>query len=89
VSPKLLTLSEPTAGIDIGARTTIYEEIRRRADDGLGVLMSSSDAEDLIAVCDRVIVLRDGLIARALDGPEITKQAIVAAMEGVHGEQSD
>jgi ribose transport system ATP-binding protein len=89
VSPKILTLSEPTAGIDIGARTTIYEEIRRRAEDGLGVLMSSSDAEDLIAVCDRVIVLRDGVIARALDGPEITKQAIIAAMEGVHGEQSD
>jgi ribose transport system ATP-binding protein len=89
VSPKVLALSEPTAGIDIGARTTIYEEIRRRAQEGLGVLVSSSDAEDLIAVCDRVIVLRDGSIATELDGPEITKQAIVAAMEGVHGEQSD
>jgi ribose transport system ATP-binding protein len=88
VSPKVLALSEPTAGIDIGARTTIYEEIRRRAEEGLGVLVSSSDAEDLIAVCDRVIVLRDGKIAAELDGPEVTKQAIIAAMEGVHGEQS-
>jgi len=86
VSPKVLTLAEPTAGIDIGARTAIYEQLRQRADDGLAVLMSSSDAEDLIAVCDRVLVLRDGMIAAELDGPQITKQAIVAAMEGVHDE---
>jgi ribose transport system ATP-binding protein len=88
VSPKVLALSEPTAGIDIGARMTIYEEIRRRADGGLAVLMSSSDAEDLIAVCDRVVVLRDGVIATELDGPEISKQAIVSGMEGVHDDQS-
>ncbi|MGE4426794.1 MAG: sugar ABC transporter ATP-binding protein, partial [Solirubrobacteraceae bacterium] len=58
--PTILAVSEPTAGIDIGARTTIYERLRARADDGLAVLMSSSDAEDLVASCDRVIVLRDG-----------------------------
>jgi ribose transport system ATP-binding protein len=86
VAPKLLAVSEPTAGIDIGARAGIYEELRRRADDGLAVLMSSSDSEDLIASCDRVIVLRDGVITASLEQAGIGKPAIVAAMEGVHGD---
>ncbi|MGE0065844.1 MAG: sugar ABC transporter ATP-binding protein [Solirubrobacterales bacterium] len=86
VKPRLLAVSEPTAGIDIGARAGIYEELRKRADEGLAVLMSSSDAEDLIAACDRVIVLRDGAIAADLQLANVSKSAIVAAMEGVHGD---
>lgn len=82
VGPRVLALSEPTAGIDIGARTTIYEELRQRAEDGLAIVVSSSDAEDLVAMCDRVIVLRDGEVVGELDGPQISKSAIVAAMEG-------
>jgi ribose transport system ATP-binding protein len=82
VEPRVLALSEPTAGIDIGARTTIYEELRKRAKEGLAILVSSSDAEDLVAICDRVIVLRDGVLVGELDGPDISKSAIVAAMEG-------
>lgn len=87
VEPRLLTLSEPTAGIDIGARTTIYEEIRSRAEEGLAVLMSSSDSEDLLAVCDRVVVLRDGEIVAELNRTELSKKAVVIAMEGAHGEE--
>jgi ribose transport system ATP-binding protein len=86
VNPKLLALSEPTAGIDIGARTTIYAELRSRAEQGLSVLMSSSDPEDLIAVCHRVLVLRDGRVMTELVGPQITKRAIATAMEGVHSD---
>jgi ribose transport system ATP-binding protein len=89
VHPRLLAVSEPTAGIDIGARAGIYAELRRRADDGLAVLMSSSDAEDLVAACDRVIVLRDGVIAASLQASDIVKSAIVASMEGVHGDHDD
>jgi len=89
VDPKLLALSEPTAGIDIGARTTIYEEIRHRAEEGLAVLMSSSDSEDLLAVCDRVIVLRDGVIVTEIDRTQLSKKAVVIAMEGAHGEENE
>ena len=88
VHPTVLALSEPTAGIDIGARTAIYEELRRRADEGLAVVMSSSDAEDLIAVCDRVVVLRDGVLVAELGGAQLNKSAIIAAIEGVHGDES-
>lgn len=86
MSPTVLALSEPTAGVDIGARNVIYGEVRRRAADGLAVLMASSDVEDLLASCDRVIVLRDGVITAELTGSEMTKPAIVGAMEGVHSD---
>jgi ribose transport system ATP-binding protein len=85
VEPRLLAVAEPTAGIDIGSRAGIYQELRQRADDGLTVLMSSSDVEDLVAACDRVLVLRDGRIAADLRLQTVTKQAIVTAMEGVDG----
>ncbi|MDX6639118.1 MAG: ribose transport system ATP-binding protein [Solirubrobacteraceae bacterium] len=86
VQPRLLVLAEPTAGVDIGARGAIYDELRRRAGDGLAVLMASSDVEDLLAACDRVIVLRDGVVVAELAGREINKPAIVGAMEGAHRE---
>jgi ribose transport system ATP-binding protein len=88
VAPRILVMSEPTVGIDIGARTAIYKLVRERAADGLAVLVSSSDVDDLVAMCDRVIVLRDGVAVSEFDGPKINKTAVVAAVEGVHGEQN-
>jgi ribose transport system ATP-binding protein len=86
-SPRLLVLSEPTAGVDVGARAVLYTELRRRAAEGLAVLMASSDLEDLLACCDRVIALRDGVIAGEFEGTRMTKSAIAYAMEGAHVEQ--
>jgi ribose transport system ATP-binding protein len=87
VAPRLLVLSEPTAGVDIGARTVLYDELRRRAAEGLAVLMASSDLEDLLACCDRVIAVRDGVVAGEFTGARMTKSAIAYAMEGAHDEQ--
>jgi ABC-type sugar transport system ATPase subunit len=86
-SPRLLVLSEPTAGVDVGARAVLYDELRRRAAQGLAVLMASSDLEDLLACCDRVIALRDGVVAGEFEGARMTKSAISYAMEGAHHEQ--
>ena len=58
--PRLLLLDEPTRGVDIETRSTIYKVIRERAKRGLSVLWISSDFEELLGVCDRVIVLSDG-----------------------------
>ncbi len=87
VAPRLLVLSEPTAGVDIGARTVLYDELRRRAAEGLAVLMASSDLEDLLACCDRVIAVRNGVVAGEFEGARMTKSAIAYAMEGAHDEQ--
>ncbi|EFF89096.1 ribose import ATP-binding protein RbsA 2 [Streptomyces sp. e14] len=87
VGPKVLVLSEPTAGIDIGARNVIYDELRRRAADGLAIVLASSDTEDLLACCDRVVALRDGRVAGEFSGDRMTKSAIAYAVEGAHDEQ--
>jgi ribose transport system ATP-binding protein len=87
VEPKVMALSEPTAGVDVGARAVIYEQLRSHASEGLAILMASSDVEDLLASCDRVIVLRDGVIVAELAGEQMTKPAIVGGMEGVHSAQ--
>jgi ribose transport system ATP-binding protein len=80
--PKVLVMSEPTAGVDIGARQALYEVLRQQAGEGLAVIVCSSDAEDLVATCSRVLVLREGRVVTELQGGEISTGAIVSAMEG-------
>ncbi|MDW4904183.1 sugar ABC transporter ATP-binding protein [Streptomyces sp. ADMS] len=80
--PPVLTLCEPTAGVDIGTRLQLYDLIERQADEGMGVIVSSSDTQDLLALCTRVLVVRDGRIAREIGGRDITESALVHAMEG-------
>jgi ribose transport system ATP-binding protein len=83
-NPAVLALCEPTAGVDVGTRVQLYDLIAEQARGGLGVLVSSSDEGDLLAMCTRVLVLRDGVIAREMTGDEITEPNLLAAMEGSH-----
>jgi ribose transport system ATP-binding protein len=80
--PPVLALCEPTAGVDIATRLQLYDLIERQADDGMGVIVSSTDTQDLLALCTRVLVVRDGRIAREISGRDITESALVHAMEG-------
>lgn len=68
----VLLLEEPTSGVDVGARHSIYEALGAAVRDGAAVLMSSTDAEELAAVCDRVAVFRDGRIAHLLEHDALT-----------------
>jgi len=58
--PRLLLLDEPTRGVDVGAKGEIYARIRSFADQGLGVLIASSEMPELLGLCDRIVVLRGG-----------------------------
>jgi ribose transport system ATP-binding protein len=78
--PELLILDEPTRGIDVGAKRDIQAIIRRLADDGLGVLLVSSEVEELVADTDRVVVLRDGRSVAELAGDDIGEDRILEAM---------
>ncbi|MDX6515497.1 MAG: galactofuranose transport system ATP-binding protein [Gaiellaceae bacterium] len=78
--PRLLILDEPTRGIDVGAKADIQLLIRKLADDGLGVLFISSELEEVVAGCDRVITLRDGASVSELRGEEISEAALMTAM---------
>jgi galactofuranose transport system ATP-binding protein len=85
MNPKLLILDEPTRGIDVGAKAEIQELIRRFADDGLGVLMISSEIEEIVEGANRVFVLRDGRTVARYEGEAITEEAVMKAM--AHGHQ--
>ncbi|MER5220153.1 sugar ABC transporter ATP-binding protein [Streptomyces flaveus] len=80
--PPVLVLCEPTAGVDVATRQQLYELIERQAGDGMGVIVSSSDTEDLLTLCTRVLVVRDGRIVREISGRDVTEPALVHAMEG-------
>lgn len=79
-NPKLLILDEPTRGIDIGAKGEIQSLINELADSGLGVLMISSELEELVEGCRRVIVVRDGERVAELKGKQISQDSIIHAM---------
>jgi len=64
---RVLLLDEPTAGIDIGARVDILEQVRRLADDGLAIVLVSSDFAELLALSDRILVMRDGAVVASVD----------------------
>jgi galactofuranose transport system ATP-binding protein len=79
-NPKLLILDEPTRGIDVGAKRDIQVLIRQLADEGLAVLLISSELEEIIADSNRVVTLRDGRSVAELTGDQITEDALMHAM---------
>jgi ribose transport system ATP-binding protein len=83
LSPKLILLDEPTQGVDVGARQTVYQAIRDAAATGASVLCASSDAEQLAEICDRVVVLGRGRIAAELTPPALSKHAITECCYGL------
>ncbi len=86
LNPRLLILDEPTRGIDVGAKGEIQALIDELARGGLGVLMITSEIEELTEGCDRVVVLRDGRTVAELPHEEVSQAAIMAAM--AHGAEA-
>jgi putative multiple sugar transport system ATP-binding protein len=76
-NPDLLILDEPTRGIDIGAKYEIYLIINGLAEKGKGIVMISSEMEELIGMCDRIYVLNEGEIKGELTKREVTQEAIM------------
>jgi ABC-type sugar transport system ATPase subunit len=80
--PRVLVADEPTRGVDVGAKRAIYELLTSLAADGLGVLLISSDAEEILGLAHRVLVMRAGRIAAELRGEAMTEAAILGAAFG-------
>ncbi len=78
--PRVLIVDEPTRGIDIGAKSEILKLLRSLADEGLSVLMISSELEELLAAADRVTVLSDGTSVKTLPRKDLSEAALLAAM---------
>ena len=79
IGPKVLLLDEPTRGIDVGAKSEIYQLIRRLASEGRAIVMTSSELPELLAVSDRIIVLCEGRLAAMIPRAEATEEAIMHA----------
>jgi ribose transport system ATP-binding protein len=77
--PNVLILDEPTRGIDVGAKFEVYQLIHELADGGAGVLVISSEIEELIGICDRLLVMRRGEIAGEFRREEFDREKILAA----------
>jgi ribose transport system ATP-binding protein len=75
--PKVLLLDEPSQGVDVGAKAAIYAVVRSAAGDGAAVVVSSSDAAELAALCDRVVVMRDGRAVAEYASTELTEENLV------------
>lgn len=73
--PSVLLLDEPTAGIDIGAKTEIVELIRQLAAGGTSIVMVSSDLPEILAVCDRILIMRDGAVHHTMRRTDIQDDA--------------
>lgn len=81
--PRVLLLDEPTQGVDVGAKASIYQLVLDAKQDGAGVLLCSSDAKELVALCDRVLMLKDGRVVDEVPRPELTEQRLVRAELGL------
>jgi len=77
--PTILLVDEPTRGVDVGARAEIYQRLRASADQGLAVVVCSSDGIELEGLCDRVLIFARGQIVKELTGDDVTDAAITEA----------
>ncbi|HUR44884.1 MAG TPA: sugar ABC transporter ATP-binding protein [Candidatus Saccharimonadales bacterium] len=80
--PRVLILDEPTQGVDVGAKAEIHKIIRQLADEGLGVLMISSDLPEVLGMSDRIAVMRNGSIANIFEGKTADPHSVMAAALG-------
>jgi len=75
--PQVLILDEPTRGIDVGAKAEIHKLIRQLADEGRGIIVVSSELPELLAVSDRIIVMREGLMTAELVTSQTNQEEIM------------
>jgi simple sugar transport system ATP-binding protein/ribose transport system ATP-binding protein len=78
-SPSVLIADEPTRGVDVGSKRAIYDLLVEMARDGMGIVVISSELEEVLGLAHRVLVMRHGRIVAELTGPEMNEQSVLAA----------
>lgn len=79
IKPKLLILDEPTRGIDVGAKAEVHQIINQLAAEGIAIIMISSDLPEVLAMSDRILIMREGQQMTILDGREATQESVMTA----------
>ncbi|HEX8047886.1 sugar ABC transporter ATP-binding protein [Rhizobium sp.] len=87
VDPKVILMDEPTRGIDVGAKSEIHRLLRDLASSGIGIVVITSELQELLGLCDRAIVIREGTVAGEVEGVAMTEEAIMRLASGVSAGQ--
>jgi ABC-type sugar transport system ATPase subunit len=82
ISPSVFILDEPTRGVDVGAKAEIYAQLTELANSGVGVLCSSSDLPELLAITDRIVIMSEGNVVSIIDTKEATEESIMLRATG-------
>jgi len=77
--PRIILLNDPTRGIDVGTKQELYQLLRKLAESGAAILFYSTDYDELIGCCDRVLVFYNGSVTRTLSGEELNEHNLVAS----------
>jgi ribose transport system ATP-binding protein len=77
--PKVLVLSEPTRGMDVGAKDDVVQIVRGLREEGLGIIVVSTEPETVLALADRILVMKKGEIVREFVGEAVSKDRLLAA----------
>ncbi len=84
--PQLLILDEPTRGIDVGAKAEVHHIINELASQGMAIIMISSDMPEIMAMSDRILVMREGRQMGIFTREEATQEKVLTAAMGQEGE---
>jgi ribose transport system ATP-binding protein len=82
-NPSVLLMDEPTRGVDVGAKSEIHHILRELATQGVGVIVISSELPEIIGLCDRALVIRDGQVAGELESNDMTEEALLRLASGL------
>lgn len=83
VKPKIVIMDEPTRGIDVGAKAEIHKLLRQLVDEGMGIIMISSELPEVIGMCDRVIIMHEGIVSGEIDSKELSEKRIIQLASGI------
>lgn len=83
VEPKIIIMDEPTRGIDVGAKAEIHKLLRKLANEGMGVIMISSELPEIIGMCDRVVIMHEGVISGEVGAKELNESRIIQLASGI------
>ena len=82
LGPDILLVSEPTRGIDVGTKTEIQKLVVKLAEQGMAVVFISSEIEEMLRTCDRMVVMRDGTKVGELSNDEMNQSTIMSTIAG-------
>jgi ribose transport system ATP-binding protein len=86
--PAVLLMDEPTRGVDVGAKSEIHHILRRLADQGVGVVVISSELPEIIGLCDRALVIREGRVAGEMRSDEMSEEGLLRLASGLSNQKT-